>query len=115
MKSKREILEALIGAYCGGNKARFASMIGVKPQLISNWIKRNTFDHEQVYAGCENLSGDFLLSGEGEIFRNSSQNVNKQIDNTVLLLCKMLVENYQQREDVMNKLSDALTKISYEK
>lgn len=106
MKSKKEILEALIVAYCDGNKARFAAMIGVKPQLISNWLKRSTFDYDQVYAGCENLSGDYLLTGEGNMFRQSDSQIdNTQTDNYILLsLCKALVSNYQQREDVMSQL-----------
>ena len=64
---KRDILEKLINHYSGGNKAKFAATIGVTPQLISNWLKRNTFDFEQVYKGCPNVSGDYLLSGIGEI------------------------------------------------
>ena len=35
---KKMILETLINHYAGGNKTRFASMIGVTPQLISNWL-----------------------------------------------------------------------------
>ena len=73
--TKSEILETLINYYSGGNKRKFAALIGVTPQLISNWIKRNTLDYEQVYKGCTNLSGDWLLTGEGSLERNT-QNEN---------------------------------------
>lgn len=104
--SKSDILENLINDYCDGNKAKFAAMIGIKPQLLSNWIKRNTLDYEQVYNGCPGLSGDWLLSGgEGEMKRASSQIDNSQIENSELFsLCKALVANYQQRDNVMGKL-----------
>lgn len=102
---KKDILETLINYYCDGNKAKFAAMIDITPQLLSNWLKRNTLDYEQVYSGCPNLSGDWLLSGEGDIIRQTSQNDNKQNGNKELLaLCKSLVDNYQQRDDVMSKL-----------
>ena len=103
--SKSDILETLINYYSDGNKAKFAAMIGITPQLLSNWIKRDTLDYEQVYSGCPNLSGDWLLSGEGSIERSNTQNDNTQIGNSELVsLCKALVANYQQRDDVMGKL-----------
>ena len=102
---KTEILETLINYYSDGNKAKFAAMIGITPQLLSNWIKRDTLDYEQVYNGCPNLSGDWLLSGEGSIERKCSQNDNSQNDNyELILLCKALVANYIQRDEVMAKL-----------
>ena len=102
---KSEILEVLISHYSDGNKARFAAMIGIKPQLLSNWIKRDTLDYEQVYRGCPNLSGDWLLSGQGEIERKDSQNDNTTYsDKELLSLCKSLVENYSQHIEAMNKL-----------
>ena len=110
--NKRDVLETLINYYCEGNKAKFASMVGITPQLLSNWIKRDTLDYEQVYSGCPNLSGDWLLSGEGNIERNNAQTQDKQNDNRELLhLCLLLVENYQQRDIVMNKLVSMVNKM----
>ena len=110
--SKSEILETLINSYCDGNKTQFALMIGVTPQLLSNWIKRDTFDYERVYFGCKNLSGDWLITGKGEMFRQNKQNDNSQIDNNELIsLCRALVENYQQRDEVMKKLISRVDKL----
>lgn len=73
---KSEMLECLINHYTDGNKARFASMIGVKPQTLSAWISRNTFDVEVIYKSCANISADWLLSGgAGDMLRNK-QNAN---------------------------------------
>lgn len=102
--NKTLMLERLIDHYTGGNKAQFAAMVCIKPQLLSNWLKRNTFDAEQLYKTCKGVSADWLLSGEGDMIRNS-QNGDSHIVNTELVsLCKSLVANYQQRDDVMSKL-----------
>lgn len=69
---KKSMLEHLIDYYTGGNKAQFAVMLGVKPQTISAWVTRNTFDAELIYAHCSGVSADWLLSGEGEMLRSSS-------------------------------------------
>lgn len=109
---KRDVLETLINFYCDGNKAKFAAMIGITPQLLSNWIKRDTFDYEQVYEGCPNLSGDWLLSGKGSIVKEDKQSDNTQNDNSELLkLCLLLVQNYKQRDQVMNELVSMVNKI----
>ena len=77
---KSDILECLISHYADGNKARFALLLGVKPQTINTWIVRNSFDIEKVYSKCDGLSGDWLLTGEGEMllcnrFANDSAEV----------------------------------------
>lgn len=101
---KRKILESLVNYYTDGNKAQFAHMIGITPQLLSNWIKRNTIDYDMVYKGCKNLSGDFLLSGEGNITRQDTHLVNIPEKEELVELCKLLIANYQQRDDVMGKI-----------
>lgn len=109
---KSEILKTLINSYCDGNKAQFALMIGVTPQLLSNWIKRDTFDYERVYFGCKNLSGDWLITGEGEMYRQDKQNDYSHIDNKKLIfLCKALVENYQQRDKIFSQLDSMVKKM----
>ena len=62
------MLECLINHYTDGNKAAFAKMLGVNPQQISHWIRRNTFDNELLFAKCKGVSSSWLLTGEGEMF-----------------------------------------------
>lgn len=105
LTSKASRLEALVNHYCDGNKARFASLIGITPQLLSNWIKRDTMDFEVVYMGCPELSGDWLLTGHGPMINQDKQFENTQNDNSELIsLCRSLVLNYQQRDEVMGRL-----------
>lgn len=63
----------LIKHYADGNKSRFASMLGISPQAISTWEKRNTFDIELIFTKCENLNAKWLLTGTGEMFVNEEQ------------------------------------------
>ncbi len=68
---KKGILEALIAHYTGGNKSQFAKILGVKPQTINTWDTRGTFDIELIYSKCEGISGDWLLTGEGEMLKTN--------------------------------------------
>ena len=70
---KSEMLECIINYYTDGNKARFAAIIGVKPQTINTWTARNTFDAELIYSKCEGISGDWLLgNGEGDMLKTNN-------------------------------------------
>ena len=66
---KRLMLEQLINYYTGGNKTRFAELVGVKPQTINSWLTRNSYDAELIYSKCVNVSADWLLSGEGSMIK----------------------------------------------
>lgn len=68
---KAEMIKRLIDYYTEGNKSKFAILLGIRPQTINSWEARNTFDAELIYAKCENVSGDWLLSGNGDMLRNS--------------------------------------------
>ena len=60
---------ALIEHYSNGNKAQFANLLGITPQGLSTWIKRESFDIELIFAKCEGLSAQWLLTGEGEMLK----------------------------------------------
>lgn len=100
---KSRMLEQMISHYTNGNKARFAAMLGVKPQNINTWIIRNTFDAELIYTKCVDISGDWLLSGEGEML--SSQRNKSDKDIQVVELCRTLVRIYEEKIAVMDQLS----------
>lgn len=71
--SKSDMILALIEHYSNGNKAQFASRLGITPQGLSTWIKRNTFDAELIFSKCEGVSAKWLLTGEGELIANNYQ------------------------------------------
>lgn len=65
------MLEQLINHFTNGNKSKFANLLGIKPQTINTWIARNGFDADLIYSKCEYVSGDWLLSGDGEMLKPS--------------------------------------------
>ena len=62
---------SMIEHYSDGNKARFASVLGITPQGLSTWIKRETFDTELIFSKCEGISPEWLLTGNGEMLKHT--------------------------------------------
>ena len=69
---KTTMLECLINHYTDGNKAAFARMLTITPQVLSQWLARSSFDNELLYAKCKGVSAHWLLTGEGEMFEAPS-------------------------------------------
>ena len=49
-----------------------ANFLGIKPQVLSNWRARNTFDTELIYTKCVDIDANWLLTGEGEMLKSSN-------------------------------------------
>lgn len=69
--NKSLILSEIKSLYNIKSDAEFARFLDIKPQTLSSWYSRNTFDIELLYAKCVDISADFLLTGKGEILKNS--------------------------------------------
>lgn len=69
--TKKERLEALIAHYSEGKPTRFAKYIGVAPSTISTWLARDSFDYDLLFAKCEMISPDWLLTGKGDMLKSS--------------------------------------------
>ena len=104
------MLEELIAHFTSGNKSQFANKLGIKPQTINTWENRNTFDAELIYSKCENISGDWLLSGEGDMLKSTrdAKAALANPENKLLELCKMLVGVYEQKDFVMAQLAETI-------
>lgn len=70
---KSEMIEELVNYFSQGNKAQFAKQLGVSPQTISAWIKRDSFDNELIYTKCRGVSATWLLTGEGDMISADQQ------------------------------------------
>ncbi|RNL84124.1 hypothetical protein ED312_14370 [Sinomicrobium pectinilyticum] len=58
-----------------------AKHLGIKPQVLSNWRKRNSFDAVLIYTKCNELSSSWLLTGEGPMLKeddNSAHPVHEE-------------------------------------
>lgn len=67
--TKKERLEALIAHYSEGKPTRFAKYIGVAPSTVSTWLARDSFDYDLLFAKCEMISPDWLLTGKGNMLK----------------------------------------------
>jgi phage repressor protein C with HTH and peptisase S24 domain len=75
--TKKERLEALIAHYSEGKPTRFAKHIGVAPSTISTWLARDTFDYDLLFAKCETVSPEWLLTGNGPMLKTDASVVDK--------------------------------------
>lgn len=64
----------------------FAEYLGISPQRLFNWRKRNTFDKNKIVDKFPEIRPAWLLTGEGEMLKNEVKNNTSALDNYVLLL-----------------------------
>ena len=94
---KTLILNEIINKLFDGSKSKFARKLGVTPQTISSWLARNSFDIELIYAKCEVLAADWLLTGAGSMFKTAapsvpSDDVSFNAQNTILNTLKGIIK-----------------------
>ena len=77
--NKKDIVLSLVNHFADGNKTLFANKLGVKPQTISTWISRDTLDIDKIFANCDGLNAEWLLTGDGNMLKtdSASENNNK--------------------------------------
>ena len=66
---KKLILNKIKDGYKFNSDSEFAKFLGIRPQTLSNWMTRNSFDIDVVYTKCVGINTDFLLSGVGSVFK----------------------------------------------
>lgn len=71
--TKKDRLDEIIRYYSNGKPSTFAKYIGVAPSTISTWLARDTFDYDLLFAKCEELNAEWLLTGEGEMLKSNSE------------------------------------------
>ena len=108
---KSLILKELIEHYSEGKNADFAQKLGVKPQTISSWMARNTFDIELIYAKCENLDANWLLTGEGSMYRDTAvmSGTAPPDRDEIIQLLRDKIDNQQKIIDLLEDKIERLT------
>lgn len=66
---KALIIKKIRDHYRFRSDSEFARHLGIKPQVLSNWKKRNTYDAALLYTKCLSISPAWLLTGEGPMLR----------------------------------------------
>lgn len=115
--NKKEIINALVDYYCSGDNGEFAKKIGIAPQTLSTWKARNTIDFEAIYANCEGINGNWLLSnGEGEMLLNKTSPASKdtrdgknvEVGSEVISLLNKIEDEHKSINANFHKLRTAL-------
>lgn len=75
---KSLILREIKSYYGFKSNSEFARYLGIAPQVLSNWIARNTYDAELIYTKCEEISASYLLTGKGEMLRREDETIAPQ-------------------------------------
>ena len=87
--NKSLILNEIKSYYNFVSDSEFAKFLGIKPQTLSSWHTRNTFDIELLYSKCENINAEYLLTGIGDIEKPNvekklhSESVTKSVTNNL--------------------------------
>lgn len=98
----RLILSKIKSHYKFKSDAEFARFLGIKPQTLSTWHTRNSFDKDMVYSKCVGIDGNFLFTGFGEPFPSVyMEAVLPEVKPSGLMMPKVVTVN-NQNEDLVS-------------
>lgn len=86
--------------------AEFARFLEIKPNVLSNWYKRGTFDAELIYTMCDFLNPSWLLTDKGEMIFKSEKTVSGLTEINECKSCEGLrkdIEHYKQIIDAKDE------------
>lgn len=107
-----------IKSYLGFSKdADFARFLGISPQTLSSWHRRNMYDIDILYAKCVDINPEYLISGRGDMLRKSPTRIQNfahspacESDSTRLDddITRGLIDSIQSLTHAIEKLTDKL-------
>lgn len=113
METINERLNQIKNAYFKGSQKAFAEYIGLPPGSISNYLNKDSkpgYDVLERIVNSLDVDAMWLLTGNGEMRRKTF--VETTPFNTELInICKALIANYQQRDEVMSRLISMVNQI----
>lgn len=104
------VLRTLSERYDGGLK-KLSQDIGMSEANLHRCINNNKIQAGDLEQIAIRLDVDVRVFFDSSAIKNESQTISKVNENSLLQLCKSLVDNYQQRDDVMNKLVSMVKKM----
>ena len=75
-KTKDFIISQIKAHYNFKSDAEFARFLGIKPQVLSNWRKRNAIDYELLARVCTEIDANWLITGTGSMLKNKYDALN---------------------------------------
>lgn len=55
----------------------FAKYLNIPASTLGSWYARNTFDYELLYAKCNDINGNWLITGKGSMLKENELTVIK--------------------------------------
>ncbi|WP_101908128.1 helix-turn-helix domain-containing protein [Tenacibaculum dicentrarchi] len=101
---KELIIREIIKGFNFKNDAKFAEHLGIKPQVLYNWKKRNTFDAELIYTKCIGINPVYLLTGKGEMLASEKAEKSEKAENNELQ--KEINELYKEKFILLKENSE---------
>lgn len=71
---KTQIIRDIKTYYNFKKDSHFAKFLEIKPQTLSSWYTRNTFDIELLYAKCVDINPHWLITGTGNMLIEEQEN-----------------------------------------
>jgi len=117
-----EIINKLKAHYDIKSDAKFAEYLGIATTTLSSWKCRNSLDYDLIYAKCVDIDANWLLSGHGEIVKQTHKKNNqsatfrrdKSEEKYILQLeseNKRLIIDNQRKQELISALLDNLANI----
>lgn len=100
MPDKKLILNKIKDEYQFKSDTAFAEFLGIKPQTLSSWYTRNSFDIDLIYSKCVNINTDFLLSGNGPVFKPAVKDVETDRMNEAVNVFKLKTDKIQEKQAI---------------
>lgn len=113
--TKSQRLEKIMEHLHFRTNVEFARFLGFSPQRSHSWIKRNVFDPELLIRKCPELSGDWLLTGKGEMLKKDrqAQGGSPEVEALIQIVAEQqeIASRSQRQADKMIDIMNAVLKL----
>lgn len=96
------ILSKIKSHYAFNSDAEFARFLDIKPQTLSTWYARNSFDKDRLYSKCEGIDANFLFTGKGLPFPKGVIEENRDLTNLGMPKVVAVNENDEDLVSLVN-------------
>ena len=99
MNIDKSLILDKLKAYLNIDKdADFAAYLGIKPNVLANWRKRNAINEKAITQRCDFVNLSWLLTGEGQMLKETNH-INTNPMNEPKLLDHLISEiNYLRKK-----------------
>lgn len=113
MGSINDRLSQIVNNMFADNAANFGKAIGASKGTVSNYVRSKEnqgktlskpgFDFLQKVVNSLDIDANWLLTGKGQMHRKETPDPDA-FNQELIEVCKALIANYQQRDEVMSQL-----------